>query len=202
MLRRFITIPVLVFLAIFATDMSQAQDSPTPSAAATVYLPLVVNPDADLQVPTPANDFKLSPDAQAVIDLTNEFRVANGCAPLVANAKLTASAQRHSQDMALNNFFSHTGGDGSSVAARITATDYHWRTVGENIAAGYSSAESVVQGWMESAGHRANILNCAFEDIGIGYYDQTNDQPNVRLTDGSVSGPFRHYWTQDFGTVQ
>ena len=52
---------------------------------------------------------------------------------------------------------------------------------------------------MTSPGHRANILNCSFREIGVGYYEQLDDQSNVRLDNGQLGGPFRHYWTQEFG---
>ena len=71
--------------------------------------------------------------------------------------------------MAENNYFSHTGLDGSSAGTRITRAGYTWRSYGENIAYGYSTAERVMEGWMNSSGHRANILKNNFTDIGVGY---------------------------------
>jgi hypothetical protein len=87
-----------------------------------------------------------------------------------------------------------------------TEVAYEYLRVGENIAAGYETPEAVVAAWMNSSGHRANILSTGFREIGIGYVADPQDAANVRrdgngdcTADGS-SGPFRHYWTQNFGT--
>jgi len=86
--------------------------------------------------------------------------------------------------MALQNFFSHTGKDGSSLASRISATGYQFSAAAENIAAGPSTPEQVVSSWMNSSGHRANILNPNLKEIGISYYFLADDT-------GSVN--FNHY---------
>jgi uncharacterized protein YkwD len=125
-----------------------------------------------------------------VLSLVNGQRQQAGLKPLRLNSLLTASAQAHSQDMALNDFFSHQGSNGSTAAQRILAAGYNYITLGENIAAGYSTPEGVVQGWMESPPHRSNILHPSLEEIGIGFYFLEND--------AGVSN-FRYYWTQDFG---
>lgn len=148
----------------------------------TQYLPLVMKPDQS--IPTPEPDFE-----EQVVILTNQERLSHGCDPVTMDSRLRAAAEGHSQDMALNDFFSHTGSDGSSAGDRIAAQGYIWSWWGENIAAGYSSPESVVAGWMASSGHRANILNCNFDHIGVGYYYLKNDT-------GSIN--YRHYWTQVF----
>ena len=103
--------------------------------------------------------------------------------PLTLSSQLTAAAQAHSTDMATRNFFSHTGSDGSSPWVRITRTGYRYSYAGENIAAGYSTVTAVMQGWLASAGHCANILNRNFTQLGVGY---------------AQGGSYRHYWTQDF----
>jgi uncharacterized protein YkwD len=136
--------------------------------------------------------------AQQVVVLVNQARAGVGCSPLGISSQLTASAQGHSQDMALNDFFSHTGSNGSSPWDRMAAAGYSGGAA-ENLAAGYPTAAAVMAAWMKSPGHRANMLNCSLSEIGIGFYDQPGDQPNVRLDDGDTSGPFRYYWTQDFG---
>ena len=110
---------------------------------------------------------------------------------MVANEKLVAAARGHSNDMAINDFFSHTGSDGSSPWDRIERQGYSLASGGENIAAGYSTPASVMDGWMNSPGHRANILNCGFTEIGIGY---------AYLADDTGSVNYHHYWTQDFAT--
>jgi uncharacterized protein YkwD len=116
---------------------------------------------------------------QRVIELTNANRRQAGCPDLVNNNKLHAAALAHSKDMAVNNYFSHTGLNGSSPGERIADQGYRFRGWAENIAAGYRTPESVVEGWMNSPGHRANILNCSLREIGVGFY--------------------QFYWTQNFG---
>ncbi len=106
--------------------------------------------------------------ASQVIALVNDERARAGVAPLTANSLLTAAAAAHAADMASNGFFSHTGSDGSSSAERATRAGYNWSTIGENIAMGATSAEQVMEMWMNSSGHRANILNASFTEIGVG----------------------------------
>ncbi len=110
--------------------------------------------------------------------------------PLAWNAALTQAALVHSDDMVAHNFFSHTGSDGSSAGARATAAGYDWRTWGENIAAGQASVPSVVQGWMASPGHCANIMRPTFRDIGMA------------CVSGGASNAYRTYWTMVLGTAR
>jgi uncharacterized protein YkwD len=103
--------------------------------------------------------------------------------------RLRCAARLHSLDMATNNFFSHTGTGGTTFTQRIEAQGYtSWSAAAENIAAGSSTASAAVAQWMSStAGHCGNIMNPAYEDIGIGVaYD--------------ASSTYGWYWTQDFGT--
>lgn len=124
--------------------------------------------------------------AQKVVDLTNQERRANGCPDLAANDKLAYAARVHTNDMARNNYFSHRGSNGSNGGQRISAQGYSWQTWAENIAAGYPSAEATVKGWMNSSGHRANILNCSLRDVGVGYT-------------ASSGSKYSNYVTQNFG---
>jgi len=126
-----------------------------------------------------------------VLELTNIERSKLGFSPLIFNTQLLNAAATHSQNMALQDFFSHTGKDGSSLASRISATGYQFSAAAENIAAGVSTPEQVVSSWMNSSGHRANIFNPNLKEIGIGYYFLADDT-------GSVN--FNHYWTQVFAT--
>ncbi|MCG3043377.1 CAP domain-containing protein, partial [Streptomyces sp. S1A] len=124
-------------------------------------------------------------DAEArVVELVNSERARAGCAPLKVNEKLTEAARAHSQDMADHRNMSHTGSDGSGPGDRIERAGYEWRTYGENVAHGYRTPESVMDGWMSSPGHKRNILNCSFEEIGVGLA-----QPG-------------DYWTQTFGAAR
>lgn len=137
---------------------------------------------------------------QQVFNLVNQQRQQHGCAALVRSAALSAAAGEHSQDMALHDLFSHTGSDGSTMVSRAVAAGYSYSLLAENLAAGSATAEEAVAGWMNSPGHRANILNCDLHELGVGYYVQMDDQSNVRLDNGRISGPYRYYWTQDFGS--
>ncbi|RSS82263.1 CAP domain-containing protein, partial [Streptomyces sp. WAC05292] len=145
-----------------------------PAARPEPQAPAAPEPSA----PTAAPD---SGAAAQILALVNKERAAVGCPALTVNEQLAKAAQAHSEDMASHTTMSHTGSDGSDPGERITRAGYEWRTYGENVAYGYSTAEQVMQGWMNSPGHRQNILNCAFKEIGVGLA-----QPN-------------HYWTQDFG---
>lgn len=88
-------------------------------------------------------------------------------APLAWNDALFSAAARHSTDMAVNNYFSHTGLDGRSASQRIAAEGYAWSWVGENIAAGQTSVSTVMSGWLASAGHCANIMRAEYKHVGV-----------------------------------
>ncbi|PKT71256.1 hypothetical protein CW362_20285 [Streptomyces populi] len=125
-----------------------------------------------------------SPAVARVVALVNSERAKVGCSPVALNAKLSQAAQAHSADMASHNTMSHTGSDGSDPGQRITRAGYLWSTYGENVAYGYSTPEQVMAGWMASVGHKRNILDCGFKEIGVGVAQPGN------------------YWTQDFGTAR
>lgn len=129
-----------------------------------------------------------------VLELVNEERNNVGLNPLELDSQLTDVAEDHSESMAVNDFVGHQDPtDNSGTGDRIEEVGYEWSTWGENVAAGYSTPEDVMKGWMNSSGHRANILNPDFTEIGIGYEFLENDT-------GSVN--YNHYWTQVFGTPQ
>ena len=145
-----------------------------------------------VQVPLPSQTISQAIKSRAsfegeLLRLTNLERQKAGLAPLKLSLPLTRAAQLHSTDMARNGYFSHTGQNGSSMADRAKATGYKYSYLGENIAAGKSTAEGTIRQWMNSPGHRANILNRSFTEIGFGY---ANDQ----------SSTYKHYWVQVFGT--
>jgi len=109
-----------------------------------------------------------------------------GPAPAVAwNDALTQAALGHSQDMVAHNFFSHTGSSGSTMGQRITVAGYAWSAAGENIAAGQTSVNSVVDGWIASPGHCANIMNAAYVHIGLA------------CVPGTSANAYPTYWTLD-----
>ncbi|MCG6493838.1 CAP domain-containing protein [Kitasatospora sp. A2-31] len=120
--------------------------------------------------------------AQQVVDLVNAERAKAGCGPVTAESRLATAAQNHSEDMANRNYFDHASPEGYHADHRIEATGYRWSSWGENIARGQKDPAAVMNAWMNSSGHRANILNCSFKQIGVG----------VRTGSG---GP---WWTQVF----
>lgn len=109
--------------------------------------------------------------------------------PLTYNCPIEGAAEHHSNDMASNNFFSHTGSDGLRVGARVTATGYEWSVVGENIAAGYDDVDTVVQAWLDSPGHCRNIMEPRFSQFAVRRVD-TN------------TADYDNYWTQVFATPE
>lgn len=127
---------------------------------------------------------ELPADVQAVIDATNAERHANGCSDLSNDDQLTAAGMDHSKDMADNDYFSHTSQDGRSPTDRAAEHGFN-RGVAENIAYGQPNAEAVVDAWMNSDGHRENILNCDYSVIGVGAV--ANDSGTV-------------YWVQKFAS--
>lgn len=120
-----------------------------------------------------------------VLTLVNQERVKAGCASLTNDSRLAKAARAHSADMAARDYFDHTTPEGVSFAQRISDAGYRYRMAAENIAAGQSSPASVMKGWMNSSGHRANILNCKLKHIGVGLAYASGGRP---------------FWTQDFAT--
>ena len=109
-----------------------------------------------------------------VIRLVNEIRQQNGLRPLTANWELSRVARYKSQDMADRGYFAHNSPTYGSPGQMIKAFGLSYRTAGENIAKGYASPQAVVNGWMNSSGHRANILNASYTQIGVGYVARSN----------------------------
>ncbi|MFV1963675.1 MAG: CAP domain-containing protein, partial [Acidimicrobiia bacterium] len=107
--------------------------------------------------------------------LINAERQSRGLTPYSSQGQLQAAARSHGTDMACNDFFSHTGSDGSSVRDRVSAQGYAWSWVGENLFAGGSaSPQSAFDWWMLSPPHQANLMNSNYTDIGIGYIYEPN----------------------------
>lgn len=122
-----------------------------------------------------------------LLQLTNEERRKVGLSTLQLSPQLQQAAQGHAEDMARNSFFSHTGANGSTLATRVRAAEYLYSFVGENIAAGRATPAQTIQQWMNSPGHRENMLNRNFTQVGFGYVS-------------APSTPYRYYWVQVFGT--
>lgn len=148
---------------------------------------------------------------EQVLELVNQERWANGqLPPLKGNVLLDAAAETHSSNMAARDFFAHCDLDTkASPWDRMAAAGYTgWNYAAENIAIGYGTPAEVMAGWMNSTGHRANILSTNLREIGIGYVYQGDDQANVRYdsngdcnADGTYSWAFYRYWTQNFGRI-
>lgn len=118
--------------------------------------------------PVPESD--ATQQARDVLSLVNAEREKQGLSSLTLSSKLTAVANEKARDMAENNYFSHTSPTYGSPFQMLQQYGIRYRTAGENIAAGQRTPEEVMQSWMNSSGHRANILNSAYTEIGIGYY--------------------------------
>lgn len=120
-----------------------------------------------------------------MLTLVNNYRAANGLGPLKLCNNLTGSAQNHASDMAVRNYFSHTSPEGTTFVQRAEAAGYTgWYSLSENIASGFSSVTAVMTGWINSPGHRANLLGAESKDIGFGL---------------AYNGSGVPYWAQEFG---
>ena len=157
----------------------------TTSSAPATSAPATTKPAPSTTTSAPASTGGF---AGQVLALANAARKDNGCnTPLKLNSKLNAAAQGHSDDLVAKNFFSHTGSNGSDPFQRITAAGYKFSGAAENIAAGGTTAAGAMNQWMNSPGHKANILNCGLVDLGVGFTKGVNDD-------------YAGYWVQDFGS--
>jgi len=140
------------------------------------------------------NQCRLNDRERALLARVNEARTRTrqcgaerypAVEPVRWSCRLEDAAQEHALDMAETNFFSHTGSDGSTAADRVDAQGYAWSAVGENIAAGNVGMGQVVEGWLESPSHCANLMNEQFTEMGIASAESRN-------------GDFSTYWVQVF----
>jgi uncharacterized protein YkwD len=185
-------------------DVAPATAGPTPTA--TTGSPTTATPTATAPAETGAtgaSDAPTSPTSSPtgtastaalpsgllgqVVDLVNDERAAADCPALAVDERLAEAAGAHAADMVDRQYFDHTSPDGSTPASRAEAAGYSG-AVAENIATGYSTAVAVVEGWMDSPGHRANILDCDQRVTGVGH------------DPGSLPGYAPGTWVQVFGT--
>lgn len=145
-----------------ATPRPEKSEAKSAPARTTAPAKPPAQPEPDEPAAPPAG----GPAAQ-VLALTNTERSKAGCGSVTLDDRLARAAQLHSEDMSANNYFSHTGQNGSSFVDRAEAQG-HPSPGAENIAQGQSSAASVMDAWMNSEGHRANILNCSLKTLGVG----------------------------------
>lgn len=148
------------------------------SANPHIANPELIYPGQVLNIPK--TDLAILNYENEVIRLVNEIRVKNGLNPLTADWELSRVARYKSQDMKDNNYFSHTSPIYGSPFTMMKNFGISYRSAAENIAKGQKTPQAVVNGWMNSSGHRANILNATYKKIGVGYV------------------PSGNYWTQMF----
>lgn len=146
------------------TTTTSPPATPAPTEPPTTAPPATAPPPTAPPAPPPA-----SGPADRVVQLVNQARAQEGCGALSVDDRLAAAAKGHSDDMAARGYFSHTSQDGRSAGDRMSAAGYP-SPGGENIAQGQRGAEEVHEAWMNSDGHRANILNCGYATIGVGLH--------------------------------
>ena len=165
-----------------ATPTATSTQTPVPTRRPTA-VPLSENNGS-----TSCNGGNTAIEAQ-VKGLINQQRAQAGVRALSSNNALNIAARAHSQDMATNNFFSHTGSNGSDPFTRMSTSGYSFSAAAENIYAGNgsdNSASAAVSAWMNSSGHRENMLNSTYTNFGVGYWCNANST-------------YGGYFTADFG---
>ena len=135
---------------------------------------------AQTEETTEQASYQLSQYEQQVVDLTNQERAKQGLPALKVDLELSKVAREKSLDMQKNNYFSHTSPTYGSPFDMMKQFGISYKTAGENIAKGQRTPQEVVNAWMNSSGHRQNILSSNFTHIGVGYVAEGN------------------YWTQQF----
>lgn len=134
---------------------------------------------------TPAKPSDDGSWATQMLERINAERARVGAPPMATCGTLTAAAAAHSADQAASGRMSHTGSDGSTLTSRTARAGYKdWLELAENVGSGNVGTDAIMDAWMNSPGHRSNLLNPAFDQVGL----------------GRASGPAgMTYWTQDFG---
>lgn len=160
-----------------------------PGTSGSITIPGVQKPETESKPESGAGAGQGSGALQSgtrqaqVVRLVNQERTAVGLGSLASDSQLAAVAQKKAEDMAKNGYFSHTSPTYGSAFDMLKAAGISYRTAGENIAKGQKMAETVMNGWMNSSGHRANILSSGYTRIGVGY---------------AVDGSGTPYWVQIF----
>jgi uncharacterized YkwD family protein len=164
-----------------APTQTVTQPVPTETQQPTQTTEPVQQPQLPVTTEQPAQtSYSLSAYEQKVVDLTNQQRTNNGLSTLKVDLTLSKMAREKSRDMSVNNYFSHTSPTYGSPFDMMKQYGITYRYAGENIAMGQRTPEEVVNAWMNSEGHRKNILSANFTHIGVGYVSAGN------------------YWTQEF----
>lgn len=142
------------------------------SANAHIKNPALIYPGQKISIPS--IESSVTEYEAEVVRLVNKERTARGLSALKQNWELSRVARYKSQDMKDKKYFSHTSPTYGTPFQMMKSFGISYRTAGENIAKGYSTPVAVVEGWMNSSGHRANILNSSFTEIGVGYVREGN----------------------------
>ncbi|MEV7372883.1 CAP domain-containing protein [Streptomyces sp. NPDC090301] len=172
-----------------APPKAESERQPEPPPAPAAEQPRTARPQGRQQEQQGAAPVAEAPAGKAarfvrdVIALANAEREKAGCGPLHSENHLRTAAQGHADDMSSRGYYEHDNPEGRDAGDRMTGAGYAWSTWGENIHRGPKTPARAMEDWMDSPGHRANILNCSFKDIGVG----------VTLT---ANGP---WWVQNFG---
>jgi uncharacterized protein YkwD len=191
-MKRVILPLMMVAIVLFATTAAVAK---TPSPDTTVLTKAskenAQKEDPQLVETCDSKTLKLEANEKRILDLHNEVRKKSGLEPLCVSSTLVGAARAHSEEMVDKDYFSHTSYDGERPGERLKRFSYDWRAFGENIASGAGSEskpDDRFKAWMKSPGHKKNILDGNFREIGV----------------GSASGNFEGYeqtvYTVDFGT--
>jgi len=153
-----------------------------------LYVFLFAVPQADHFARATAGVRDLDRVRAEMLARVNDARKRQKVVPLRSNARLDLTAQRHAEDMLARGYFAHKSPEGKTVADRARAAGYDWQTVGENIAEGQFTVDEVMDTWLHSPGHRRNILDPDFKELGVG------------LALGRSGRSYRIVWVQAFGT--
>lgn len=188
------TAPVVVSTPIISAPITTPPIASTPTTTTPIVTTASMPPPAATVTLLSAEQTCNQTDFQRTItNLINQARASNqmcgttsypAVAPLAWNTKLFNAAAGHSADMASQNYFSHTSLDGRTPGQRMTNAGYNWSSYGENIAMGQSSIASVMDTWMKSAGHCANIMNARLTEVAVACVKNSSS---------------RNYWTMDLG---
>jgi uncharacterized protein YkwD len=219
------------FLPLIGMRMGANISQPTTTPTSSPTTPTTTTPPTQAPTTAPTTPPATSPvvaggqqpaQAAELLQLINSERAKlASCPPLVAQTQLRAAAEAHSADMALRNFFSHIAPEPRTTPLdRVEATGYAGARTGENIATGQNTAAKVFDAWMASSGHKRNMLNCSYSEVGIALYYQPDDQANVQAvndttgaripfgpdgfstdpeTGSKLRGPYRWYTTMVLG---
>ncbi len=152
-----------------------------------LYTLLVAWPEAEVYAREVRGLADLAAVRREMLAGVNRLRGEAGLSPLVEDPRLDAAAQRHAEDMLARSYYDHKSPEGKNVGDRLHAQGYPWRLAAENLAAGHLSVETALASWMQSSGHRANLLRSNVTDFGFG------------LAVGPFDDRYRVLWVQTFG---